>query len=198
MRVCSKLAYLAWWLAKRSVGMDFIKKNLAVIISVGVAFVAFVLAIFLPGATAELGSGAKVDANLLGMMFGSATITQKAGSMTATMTYKGAMSIFGLLSFLCLIAGIGLNVASIFIKDKNFDFIGSVLIAVAGVLVFLLLVAGTDLTAVVINGNTQTGKSKFKDVYEIWKLGAGTYIYGILAILGGGFGVANKFLGIVK
>jgi hypothetical protein len=96
----------------------------------------------------------------------------------------------GLISFLALIAGIALVVASIFVKGKKFDFIGSICIAVAGVLAFFLLTGGTDVTTTL---GSLTNATPFTKVFEGYSLGAGAIIYGIVAILGGAFGIVNNF-----
>ena len=106
----------------------------------------------------------------------------------------GGMSIFGLLSIVALVAGIALTIVSIFVKDKKLDFIGSILVAVAGVFMLLLLVAGTDVTQTYGN---MTRTAKFTEVYEEFKLGIGAILYAIIAILGGAFGIVNKFKKII-
>lgn len=177
-----------------------IKKLLPAIIVAGAALLAVIIALILPGASAtQTAGGVEVSAkaSLIGMMFGSTKITSEAMGMTMEMTYGGGMSIFGLISFLALVAGIALIVASIFVADKNLDFIGSICIAVAGVLVLLLLVAGTDVTSVTMEGVKETTSAKFADVYAEMKLGVGAIIYAILAILGGAFGIVNKYKKIV-
>ena len=103
-----------------------IKKLLPAIIVAGAALLAVIIALILPGASAtQTAGGVEVSAkaSLIGLMFGSTKITSTAMGITMEMTYGGGMSIFGLISFLALIAGIGLIVASIFVADKNLDFI---------------------------------------------------------------------------
>ena len=166
--------------------MDFIKKNLLAIIVAGAAVVALILGLVLSGATAEvLGETAKVD--MADLLFG-----VKEETMGAKMT--GGVSIFGLISLIALVAGLALTVVSIFVEDKNFDLIGAGLIALAGVLMFLLLTAGTGFKQ---SFGEMSSTIKFAEVYEGFKLGAGAILYAIIAIIGGGFGVLNKFVKII-
>lgn len=177
-----------------------LKKYLSAIIVAGAAVLALIFGLILPGAAysvEQFGVTESQTANLIGLMFGSTTITVTAGNVTASMIYQGGMSIFGLISFLALIAGIALVVVSIFVKGKKFDFIGAICIAVAGIFAFLLLTCGTDITGVTINGTTSNGTAAFTEVYEEFKLGAGAIIYGIVATLGGAFGIVNNFKKLV-
>ena len=173
--------------------MEFIKKNLLAIIVAGAAVLALIFGLILPGVSAEMG-GATYTIGILGMAFGGAEYKVSAGG--ATMTAKvgdGGMSIFGLISLVALIVGIVLTIVSMF-KDGKLGFIGSILIAVAGVCMLLLLVVGTDVSQT-FGGQTYT--SKFAETFEQFKLGIGAIIYAILAILGGAFGILNKFKKIV-
>lgn len=166
--------------------MDFIKKNLLAIIVAGAAVLALILGLVLPGATAEaFGETAKVD--MVDLLFG-----VKEEALGTKMT--GGVSIFGLISLIALVAGLALTAVSVFVYDKNFDLIGAGLIAVAGVLMFLLLTAGTGFKQSLGEISSTT---KFADIYEGFKLGAGAILYAIIAIIGGGFGVANKFVKII-
>lgn len=177
-----------------------LKKYLSAIIVAGAAVLALIFGLILPGASATkevFGSTATKTVNFLGLVFGGATITTQSGNTTNSITITGGMSIFGLISFLALIAGIALVVVSIFVKGKKFDFIGAICIAVAGIFAFFLLTCGTDITGVTINGTTSNGTAAFTEVYEEFKLGAGAIIYGIVATLGGAFGIVNNFKKLV-
>lgn len=170
--------------------MEFIKKNLLAVIVAGAAVLALILGMILPGVTAEMG-GATYTIGILGMAFGSAEYKVSAGGVSATAKVgDGGMSIFGLISIIALLAGIALVIVSIFVKDKKLDFIGAICIALAGVFMLLLLVAGTDVSYAY-------GAQSFAETFEKFKLGFGAIIYAILAILGGGFGILNKFKKIV-
>ena len=157
--------------------MEFIKKNLLAIIVAGAAVLALILGAVMAGATAEF-MGVTVSVDLFKVVFGPGE------------GLSGGLSIFGLISFLALIAGIVLTVISMF-KGEKLGFIGAILVAVAGVLMFFLLTAGT---AVSYEG---VEVSSFAEYYAGCKLGFGAIIYAILAILGGGFGILNKYKKIV-
>ncbi len=171
--------------------MEFIKKNLLAIIVAGAGVIALIYGLFLPGAQLTIGNQTGTI-NFLGLVFGGPKITISSGDASITSDFgNGGISIFGLISFIALIAGIALTIASIFVKDKKFDFIGAILIAVAGVLIFLLLTVGTELTSGPVSVT-------FAEVYDKYSLGIGAILYGVFAILGGGFGILNKFKKIIK
>ena len=170
-----------------------VQSLLPTIIVGGAAVLALIFGLILPGATATsevLGSTVTTTVNFLGLVFGGATITTQSGNNTNTATITGGMSTMGLISFLALIAGIALIVVSIFVKGKKFDFIGSICIAVAGVLAFFLLTGGTDITTTL---GSLTHATPFTEYFEGVSLGAGAIIYGIVATLGGAFGIVNNF-----
>ena len=162
--------------------MEFIKKNLLAIIVAGAGVLALILGMILPPIADVDG-----EIKLFDLVFG---FNESQGGATAT----GALSFFALISFVALIVGIVLTVVSIF-KNEKLAFIGSILIAVAGVCMLFALVAGTDYT-MSIAGKTMM-KAKFTEVYEGFKLGIGAILYAIIAILGGAFGIVNKFKKIV-
>ncbi len=170
--------------------MEFIKKNLLAIIIAGAAVLALILGIVLPVATAEY-MGQTDNLKFFDVVFGvneSQTIPTQG-----TLKITGGMSIFGLVSFVSLVAGIALSVVSMF-KGGNLGFIGSILVAVAGVCMLLLLVAGTDI---VQSMGSRSMSMTFAEGYELYKLGIGAIIYAVLAILGGAFGILNKFKKII-
>lgn len=177
-----------------------VQSFLPAIIVGGAAVLALIFGLILPGAVAtteQSGLTINVTVNLLGIMFGSAKVissTESAlGNITQESTLNGGMSIFGLISLIALIAGIALVVVSIFVKGKKFDFIGAICIAAAGILVLFTLTCGTDVTGVTMGSNTINSTESFVEAYEGFSLGAGAIIYGIIAILGGAFGIVNNF-----
>ena len=114
---------------------EFIKKNLATLIVAAAGFLALIFCLFLPGAsykTNEMGTKVTMNISTIGLMFGRSVLVTKAEGVKATIIYHGGLSIFGLFSFLCLVGGIGLVIASLFVKDKKLDFIGYILLVVAG------------------------------------------------------------------
>ncbi len=173
--------------------MEFIKKNLLAVIVAGAAVLALILGLIFPGVVAEM-NGGKFTIGILGMAFGGAEYKVSAGGTTMTAKIgDGGMSIFGLISLIALLVGLVLVVVSM-LKGQEASFIGSALIAFAGVCMLLLLVAGTDVSQTVA-GTTRT--TKFTTMFEEFKLGFGAIIYAIIAIIGGGLGVLNKFKKII-
>ena len=162
--------------------MEFIKKNLLAIIVAGAGVLALILGLALEP-VAELGEEVK----FFDLVFG---FNKEQMGMTAT----GGLSFFALISFVALIAGIALTIVSIF-KNEKLAFIGAILVAVAGVCMLLALVAGTDYS-IAVGGKTMM-TAKFADLYEGYDLGIGAIIYGVIAILGGGFGIFNKFKKVI-
>ena len=84
---------------------------------------------------------------------------------------------------------------SIFSKNKNLDFLGAILVTLSGVLMLFLLTAGTDVVTASIGSTTIT--VKFVEYFKDYTLAFGAILYAILAILGGAFGILNKFKKIV-
>ena len=178
-------------------------KNLPIFIVVGLVALALILAIFLPGATyyqeeTTLGvtSSQSNKINLYSLIFGgiSGTAVSTIGNTVTTneISALGGMSIFALISFILLVLGLVAVAASLVVKDKKLDLIGSALLVLAGILMFLLLVAGADLT---IEGALQNHVVTFKETFEGYKLGIGAILYSILAILAGLFGGFNALKG---
>ena len=166
--------------------MEFIKKNLLAIIVAGAGVLALILGIALEP-VAELGEEVKFFDLVFG--FNQKQVIPGVGTLTMT----GGLSITALVSFVALVAGIALSVISMF-KNEKLAFIGAICIAVSGVLMLLALVVGTEVTQA-MGANSMS--IKFSDLYEGYKLGIGTIIYAIIAILGGAFGILNKFKKIV-
>ena len=177
------------------------KVNWFALIPAFAAVAAIILATFLTGVRAKVDTiigGTLISTtvstvSLIGMIFGSGTAVSKTTSDSnvniSEMAYDGGMSIFGLIAFILLVLGIIAIVAALFVKGKKLDLIGSALIVLGGICLFLLLVAGTDLSVTtVIGGYTHTDVNPFKDAFAEYSLGAGVYICAILSILGGLFG----------
>ena len=174
-----------------------VKTLLPVIIVAGAAILALIMALILTGITKTYENTTAVDTvSLVGMIFGGGPEVSTFGSMSTSSGYQGGMSIFGLISFIVLLLGIASLVASVFVEDKKLDLLGAALIALAGILMLLLLSAGTDIVKEVTSNMTVT--TTFAEAFEGYSLAAGPIVYAIIAILGGGFGVANYFLKIVK
>jgi hypothetical protein len=178
-------------------------KNLPIFIVVGLVALALILAFAFPGATfyqeeTTLGvtSYQSNKISLYSIIFGglSGTSVSAIGNTVTTneISVLGGMSYFALISFILLVLGLVLVVASLVVKDKKLDLIGSALLVLAGIFMFLILVAGADIT---IEGNVKDHVLTFKEMFEEYKLGAGAIIYAILAILAGLVGGFNALKG---
>ena len=174
------------------------KTNWLALIPAFAAIATIILATFLAGVIkvdqATIGSTllstTTTTVSLIGLMFGNGTSVSKtvsSNSENITKTpYDGGMSTFGLIAIILLAIGIVAIVASLFIKGKKLDFIGSALILLGGIFIFLVLVGGTDLVSTFeIGSYVQTNTVPFADAFEGFKLGAGVYVCAIISILGG-------------
>ena len=180
---------------------EFIKKNLAVLIVASAGFLALLFCLFLPGASfriKESGEVSSINVATIGLMFGRSVEVTKVEGIKATIIYHGGLSIFGLFSFLCFIASIGLLITSLFVKDKKLDFAGCIVLIVAGFFLFFLLTVGTNITAVTTAGKKLSCNHSFTEIYETLNLGAGAYISAFIAIISGGLGIASKYFKIVR
>ena len=137
------------------------------------------------------------NAQLFGLVFGNGQIT--SGDKISTL--NGGMSIFGLISFVLLVVAIATQVVATFVKLKKTDLIRLVSAAcfvVAGILMFFLKTAGTDV--ILVSGGSDLGgfigeqKAAFVDVFEDYTLGAGAIVYAILSLLAGASVIVPKFL----
>jgi hypothetical protein len=188
-----------------------VKTLLPVIIVASAAILALIMALFLPGAsktvveTGVLTTTTTVfEISLKGLMFGSGPIVTTINNNEPISTnYTGGGSTFGIASFILLVLGILVVAASLFVNNKKDDklgswvyLIGSSLIALAGILILLLLSGGADVVETVY-GSLQNVRP-FAEKFEGYSLAIGPILYAVFAILGGGFGIVNYFLKIIK
>ena len=156
--------------------------NLLVLAAAGVAIIAIILAMFLPGAIHKTDYGTST-VTLIGFMFGSLNFknvtTVGDVSKTTQGTYSGGLSTFGLIALILLVIGIVAIVASKFVSGKKLDLIGSVAILLAGIFLLLLLSGGSNVAV------TENVSITFEEAFEQYKLGAGAIICAIICILGG-------------
>ena len=118
-------------------------------------------------------------------LFGGLTLKATSNGIGVNMKYDGGMSIFALISFIFTIIGLVSILGSAFLKKRNLIYLGSGLIFVGGICMFMLKVAGTDVS-MSLNGQVQT--ITFDDFLKSSpeapiNLGAGAICYGIFAIL---------------
>ena len=125
--------------------IEKIKKNLTKVIVLAVACLALIFTFILPGATmSTVSDGITVHGkiSLLGVIFGNSEIVYDIFGINVKVPFSGGASVFGIISFLCLLAGIALIILSFFKKDKKFDVIGYILLFISGITFFMLFVAG--------------------------------------------------------
>ena len=178
-----------------------VKSLLPIIIVAGAAIVALVVAFLLPGVTKTVegqifGGQTVYTIALTGLIFGNGPDVAQSGNTTLSTVYEGGMSTFALISFIVMLAGILALVASVFVEGKFLDVIGSLLVAVSGVLMLFVLSGGTEVVTDLI-GSLQSTKP-FIEYFEGYTLAGGPVIYAIIAIIGGAFGIVNNFVKIIK
>lgn len=153
--------------------------NLLKYIALGLAVLSLIF-MACPGIIASQ-EGVSTSVALAGLIFGNGKIVTKIGQNSASASFKGGMSIFGLISFLVLVAAIVIMVVAYLKNNKKLALIGAGLAVLAGILIFLLKVCGTNVALETISTTTL----KFKDFVEGTNLGVGTILYGVFAILSG-------------
>ena len=149
-----------------------------------------IVCLFLPGVSqkaSEMGTTATISISLIGLVFGGGplkvTFSGEGASANTSADYKGGMSIFGLLAFVLLIVAIVLAIVAIVMKKSNLLIPAGAVAVVAGICVLLVMVVGTASEG-----------TAFKDIMDLYnfKLGIGSILFAVSAILGGGLLVASK------
>lgn len=176
------------------------KTNWFALIPAFAAVAAIILATFLTGVRVYEESYSSLNGSFLGstlktvpllsFIFGSTSyeLTTVLGTNepdVSQFAYAGGVSTFGIIAFVLLALGVVAIVASLFVKGKKLDLIGSMLIVLGGICLFLVLVAGSNVTYTSLFSEQIVA---FKEFFEGFKLGAGVYICAIISILGGLFG----------
>ena len=173
--------------------MDFIKKNLSAVIVAVCGLVAIILSLFLAGVIYNPEAELVSTVSLIGMIFGSGTMVMTGknpftGEITKeNVQLTGGGSTFALISFVVLVIALLIAVLAMF-KDNKFSAIAGLLLIVSGVLMFLLLSAGSSITVSESLGLSQ----EFTKFFEGYRLGIGAIIYAILSILGGALGILTS------
>lgn len=149
-----------------------------------------IVCLFLPGVSqevSEMGVTATASISLIGLVFGGGPLKTKISgggeSGNVSLDYKGGMSIFGLLAFVLLVVAIVLAIVAIVMKKSNLLIPAGAVAVVAGICVLLVMVVGTASEG-----------TAFKDMMEGFKLGIGSILFAVSAILGGGLLVASKVM----
>ena len=170
------------------------KLKLSNILQIVAAFFAIlaIVCLFFPGVilkSSEMGRTATIRISFIWLVFGGGplkvTFSGGAASANTSSDYKGAMSIFGLLAFILLVVAIVLAIVAIVMKKSNLLIPAGAVAVVAGLCVLLVMVAGTDSEG-----------TAFKDIMDLYnfKLGIGSILFAVSAILGGGLLVASKVM----
>lgn len=172
------------------------QKNMILrLVAIACAVLAFVF-MFLPGLSAKekvMGETVSASIALFSLVFGGGTMASKMGSISTNVKFKGGMSIFALLAFLCLVAAIVVLVLSLVKKEKtNLVLIGAGLLVLAGIFVLLVKVAGTNITS--LAGEALSKKVTFKNFIDGLNLGIGSILFAVFAILGGASAATSNFI----
>lgn len=190
-----------------------LKKFLPTIVIAGFGVLAFISALIFAGVrfyetnTIDLGVlGSKTVTtdsiiSILGLAFGGATLkTTTINDSQTTLTeleLGGGMSTFALISVILLALSILITVLAVFVKGKKINFLGAVLMVLAGISMFLILVTGSDfvITRKITDTITNTKTIPFKECLDGFKISTGVYLYSILSILGGLIGIGYSLKG---
>ncbi len=153
--------------------------------------------------TSLLGTTSSVafSISFFGLVFGNGTMhsetTLANQTSAADVTISGGMSIFALLAFIFLIAGIVTCALTFVLKDKAklLGMVSGVLLVLAGICAFMVKVAGTDVvTSASILGSEIASSMSFTEYFKEMNLGIGAILFGVLNILAGGCLLVNEFV----
>ena len=175
-----------------------------IVLAIGAFLCSFAAGLSYHGEITEAGQtiNGNISIPLIGLMFGGWTMTvigTTSGVLHLEVTFDfvadGGLSYCALISFILLTLGVILGVVSLFIKGKIFPALSGLLIFIAGILIFLTHIAGSDV-ALALEGENTLPSTPFVDFIENneLKLGVGTILYGVLGILGGIVTLGGTFL----
>ena len=175
-----------------------------IVLAIGAFLCSFAAGLSYHGEITEAGQTINGNASipLIGLMFGGWTMTVIGTTsgilhleITLNFVANGGLSYCALISFILLVLGVILGIVSLFIKGKIFPALSGLLIFIAGILIFLTHIAGSDV-ALVLEGENTLPSTPFVDFIEDneLKLGVGTILYGVLGILGGIVTLGGTFL----
>ncbi len=155
------------------------------------AVLAFIFMFALPGISASIvqdGITMEGHIKMSAFVFGGGNISASFwGLKIDVMSFKGGLSIFGLVAFILLVIGIALTVLSLVLRKqaKLYALLGCIVLLLSGVFAFLLTVAGTSAT-ITIAGETQTVVETWKEFVSGLHLGTGAILFGVFNILAAG------------
>lgn len=170
------------------------KSSLYKLAAIFMAIVAIILSFVLSGAVVY-----DVSETIIGEYEKTISESVKLSTLTFgfwTSKLDGGISYFAFLSFFIVFAGVLLVLADLCVENKKLGLVGSALLIFGGLLILLVLNNGTDLHKEVesIFNTANRYSVSFKDYYEEYSLGIGTYAWLILCVIGGicGFLGANE------
>ncbi len=149
---------------------------------------AFIFMFTLPGASISVtqeGVTAEGYIKMSAFVFGGGNITiSLLGMKLDIMSFKGGLSIFGLVAFILLVFGFVLTIFSLALRKhaKGFALFAVFVLLLAGISSFLLTTAGTS-TMLTMMGETEASKVSWIEFVDGLHLGSGTIVCGIFSIL---------------
>lgn len=149
---------------------------------------AFIFMFTLPGASISVtqeGITAEGYIKMSAFVFGGGNITiSLLGMKLDIMSFKGGLSIFGLVAFILLVFGFVLTIFSLALRKhaKGFALFAVFVLLLAGISSFLLTTAGTS-TMLTMMGETEASKVSWIEFVDGLHLGSGTIVFGIFSIL---------------
>ena len=165
-----------------------INKYIPAIIIAATSVLSMLLTAFLPGAVYDGkvdGSVVPTTVSLIGMMFGSSELYTVTTKRIIEAPYIGGLSTFGLIAFILLALGLLCIIISVVIEKHSLVGIGAILSLLAGVAVILLLVGGTNITAVTENDFLYESNYKFNYFFDGFKMGIGAILFAALNFASG-------------
>lgn len=176
--------------------MRFVKANLSALLVISTGLIAIILLLIFPAAIHDghdqTGDYWVNSVDFWGFIFGymHRIATQYPTNGTpfvyGTSMYDGGISIFGVIFFIFLVLSLILVILSIVTKRKILEIIGSILIILSGICIFLLLEVGTN----VICGNYP---QQFINEFFNYRLSDSVIIIGIITIFTGAFSCISYF-----
>jgi hypothetical protein len=165
------------------------KKFLSQAIPVFAFILAFICSFFLAGAslsetTEAYGQTIEVTAkiNLISFIFGGGSLETTTMGVNVSLSKDGGLSYFALLSFLI---GLGSTISFVYDivkKESKFTEGADILMAIAGILMLFVLVAGTKVS-VSMAGISES--ETFRQCFDGFSIGIGAIVWTVLCLGGG-------------
>ena len=175
--------------------LGFIKSHMSTFILFGLAIVAMVAAITLPGITCNIAQSDKIKAwaeiNLINMVTGNANLVYRVEESVSTVAFTGGISYFAIATFALFAVGFILVILDLVFPGKNLKFYGLIAIILSCVTVFLVPLAGTEISilptdaALIETVGEDYGVWAFRDfiLAREYRIGIAAYFYCISLVL---------------